>query len=769
MFRYLAVLFFLSGASALVYQVLWLRLLGLVFGVTVHAASTVWAAFMAGLAIGNIAAGLAGDRIRRPLLWFAAAEILTGVTAVLSPAAIAAFQRVYVDLAPSLPGAGALTAVRFAMAFGVLIVPTALMGATMPLLVRSSAFSRSPIGTRASALYAANTAGAIAGTLVAGLFLIPGFGIRTSFAIAASVNVLVGLGAAAIVTRPDTALTAHVAGDPVARAPAAAPLDSVTPRQRRLVLLVFAASGFISLALEVVWFRVITLFLRPTVYGYAFMLATLLLGVALGSAIAARLIRKTFDRLFALAAIEGALAVAAVLSFASFGWIPWSMRTLAPVLHPVLGEYLTYQAVVSAIAIAPASLLLGMAFPIGLSVWLGETPGSRARAARRTGVFYALNLAGGIAGSLAAGFLLLPWLGSRATLTALAAATLASALALFGASRAPRGLRLACAGACVACWAAAVAGMPDPFAEYLRQRYRDERVIWRREAVQATVSVHDRPDGTLTLNVDGNHQASTGGAMTFVHRRLGNLPMAVHADPRRALVIGLGGGATAGAVSRHTGVSVDVVELSREVVTAAGRFFRGINASLLQQPHVRVIVDDGRNYLLLSDATYDVITADVILPIHAGSGNLYSAEYFGLVRRALKPGGIAVQWVAGTEAEYKLIARTFLSVFPDTTVWADGSLMIGALEPLRLRRQDLERKLLVPARREMLAELRIRGFDDLLALYRAGPDELRAYVGEGPTLSDDRPMTEYFLSLPRGGQTDLSGLRGNARRHVVAD
>src|SRR5687767_11195172 len=220
------------------------------------------------------------------------------------------------------------------------------------------------------------------------------------------------------------------------------------------------------------------------------------------------------------------------------------------------------------------------------------------------------------------------------------------------------------------------------------QRNPDQHIVWQREAVQATVSVHQERGGTYTLNTSGNHQASTSGATPRVHQRIGNLPMAVHPDARHALVIGLGGGAIAGALSEHTGVDVDVVELSREVIEAADGFFGPINFGILHKPTVRLHVDDGRNFLLLTRSRYDVITADVILPIHAGSGNLYSAEYFRLVRRALKPGGIAVQWVAGTEAEYKTIARTFVSVFPETTLWAGGALMLGSNEPLRLRKSD---------------------------------------------------------------------------------
>jgi len=150
------------------------------------------------------------------------------------------------------------------------------------------------------------------------------------------------------------------------------------------------------------------------------------------------------------------------------------------------------------------------------------------------------------------------------------------------------------------------------------------------------------------------------------------------------------------------------------------------------------------------------------LPIHAGSNNLYSADYFRLVRRSLRPGGLAVQWVAGTEAEYKIIARTFQSVFPETTVWASGSLLVGSIEPLRLRREDFERKLEWPGRRQGLEELGARSFEELLRFYTAGPAELRRFVGPGPILTDDLPLVEYFLSLPRDRDADLTGLAGDA-------
>jgi spermidine synthase len=178
-------------------------------------------------------------------------------------------------------------------------------------------------------------------------------------------------------------------------------------------------------------------------------------------------------------------------------------------------------------------------------------------------------------------------------------------------------------------------------------------------------------------------------------------------------------------------------------------------------------VDDGRNYMMLTPRRYDVITADVIQPIFAGAGNIYSAEYFQLMKRVLKPGGVVLQWIPGTEAEYKLIARTFLSVFPETTAWGDGSLFLGSVEPLRLRRQDFDWKGGYRGRLQGRRDAQIESFDALLGVFAAGPDEIRAFVGPGPLLTDDRPLAEYFLSLPRNRPPDLASLKGDVRRFVM--
>jgi spermidine synthase len=763
---WLATLFFLSGMTALIYQVLWLRLLGIILGVTVYAASTVWAVFMAGLAVGSLIGGRAADRVRRPLVWFGVAEALIGLTAVATPALLDALHGAYGSIHDAFGGSLAgLTVMRVLVAFLVLLVPSVLMGTTLPLVVRSSVLRAEHVGGRSGVLYATNTAGAIAGSLLAGLVLIPRLGIARAFAVAAGINGLVAVLAIAGGRRPVTATEAEAS--PAATG-TGSPAGAVPRRVALVVLGVFALSGFVSLGLEVVWFRVLTLFLRPTVYGYSLMLAAVLGGIALGSYAVAPWLRRRPDRdwTLVLAGLEGAIAVAGLASFMALRDVPRIAALTASTVARVTGDFLAYQIVVSVAVILPTMLLFGAAFPIGLHVWATARAGHDRSAAGGVGVFYALNVAGAILGSLAVGFVLLPLYGSLVATFILTALSAAGALALLAVAPVPIVRRGVAAAVLVAVVVLAARATPDPMRSFLEQRYPGQDIIWWREAVQATVSVHEERLSHRSLNVSGNHQASTQAGMVDVHHRIGHLPMAVHPEARDALVIGLGGGATAGAISQHTGVEVDVVELSREVAEAADRYFGVINYDVLKQPNVRLHVDDGRNFLALTNRRYDVITADVILPIHAGSGNLYSAEYFTLARRALKPGGVVLQWVAGTEAEYKLIVRTFLSVFPETTLWFDGSLLVGSVEPLRLRESDFNWKQAVPQRRAMLETLGVRTFDDLLKLYRAGPAELRRYVGDGPILTDDRPMVEYFLSLPRDRGVNLRGVDGDVRRHV---
>jgi len=290
---------------------MWLRLLSLVFGVTVYAASTVLAGFMAGLGTGSLIAGRLASRISRPLAAFGIAEALVGATAFATPFLLQALTSMWIAVAPQLPDSLAvITLIRFVVAFLVLIVPTSLMGATLPLVIKSAVTRDDRIGTRVGLLYAINTTGAIAGALIAGFYLVSEIGVAKSFQIAAATNVLIGV----IAVIAGYMLPAHPTMK-TARAEAPPATDTAAAAQRRIVLATFFMSGLISLALEIIWFRMLVIFLRPSAYAFTIMLACVLAGIALGSAVAAPLLKARWPWVRVLAAIQGLTAVTAVLSF----------------------------------------------------------------------------------------------------------------------------------------------------------------------------------------------------------------------------------------------------------------------------------------------------------------------------------------------------------------------------------------------------------------------------------------------------------------------
>lgn len=750
-FVVLLVLFFASGACGLIYQVLWLRLLSLVFGVTVYAASTVLAAFMAGLALGSALAGRIVARSGRPLRVFGLAEILIGLSALSTPAAFDAASAVYQRLYHVSPESLAvLTGARLIVGFAVLLVPTVLMGLTLPVLSASPLVQGLRFGARVSALYAVNTMGAVTGAVLTGFYLIGAIGIERSFWLGAAINITVGVMALVLDRRVRTLPPAEAEN----RTDALAPVWSQPPPSVRAIGIVVAISGLVALALEILWFRMLVQYLAATTYAFTTMLATVLFGIAVGGALAARLLRRPRDWVAWLACIQLATACAALGSAIFLGWSYGA------------GWRTSGELQASAAAILPVTLLMGLGFPIAIHIAASPAAGdSAATIARRVGRLYSLNVLGAIAGALIGGFLLLPLLGTRRALITLAAVSGASA-ALLVASH-PRRNRLVTAFAvAVVVFVVLANRVPDPFAASYGRRYGgDMREFWREEGIQTSVSVH-ASEFRRSLYLDGLHQANDTPDMVRLHRIIGHLPMVLHPSPVDALVIGLGGGATSGAVSQHP-VRVQIVELSQSVRRAAP-FFAHVSYDVLNQPNVHVRVDDGRNFLLLSGEKFDVITADIIQPIHAGAGNLYSREYFNLVRRALKENGIALQWIGHRPPiQYRLIMRTFLDVFPHATLWLDGNLMVGSMTPLQLDPTRLSSKRAHPPTRAALDEIGLTSFAVLKSWYMAGPDQMQRFVGPGLLLTDDRPLLEYHRSLPDDDRPlDLTGLGSNVAQII---
>jgi spermidine synthase len=764
------VLFYLSGIAGLIYQVLWLRRLSVVFGVTVYAASTVLAAFMAGLALGSMLAGrVAGPstavRASRlsPLAAFGAAEILIGVTGLLSPVLLDAAGLLYGALHNLAPDSlSLLTIARLVCSFAILAVPTTMMGITLPLLTAALAQRHRPAGTSVSLLYALNTLGAMTGTLLAGYLLIPAIGIQNAFLLAATLNVMVGGTALLLDKSPNRTIESEIDNRQ-------SPDNYQSSIANRPLSLVVFISGFASLGLEIVWFRLMLQFVVAAAEAFTAMLATVLGGIATGGLIAAALLRSRRDVSVALGAVQALTGVAAVASLSFLLWTVqrgWETMTL-------------WRAV--PIAILPPSLCMGVGLPLALGI--AARSFDHAAIARRVGGLYSLNVAGAILGSLGTGFVLLTRVGALNTLIVLGGLFVLSGAVVLCRTSTPqnRGTsawRWATAVALAAAFALVARDLPDPFKVAIDRRYGSQLLeFWRDEGAQTAVSVR-ASQYQHVLYLDGLHQANDQQAMVQLHRAIGHLPMvlswglaptvAFQGEPREVLVVGMGGGATPGAVSQHA-ANVQIVELS-ESVRQAARFFAHVNYHLLTRPNVRVRIDDGRNFLALSGRRFDVITADIIQPGHAGAGHVYSKEYFTLVRNALNDNGVALQWIGHRPSvEYTLIMRTFLDVFPHATLWYDANFMVGTKRPLVLKRDTVDLLRQHPETRAALNAVGLTSWAALRDWYTGGAEEMRAFVGEGPILTDDRPLVEYHHWLPRPDAQPplgLTALRGDVMRHV---
>lgn len=764
-------LFYVSGIAGLIYQVLWLRRLSLVFGVTVYAASTVLAAFMAGLAIGSALSSRILRRGLSPLAAFGIAEILVGVTGLLSPFLLDAASLLYAALHRTAPESlTVLTAARLISSFAILALPTAMMGTTLPLLSAAVSAPGSANGTNISLLYAINTLGAMSGTLLSGLALIPAIGIQRSFLFAATLNIVVGLVALWIGRSVD--FRSRISD----RGAIADPQSPINPQshlgnpQSSALWVVVMVSGFASLGLEIVWFRLMLQFVIATTEAFTAMLATVLGGIALGGLIAAWILRSPRDQVVALGIVQSLTGVAAAASMTFLLWTVeqgWNTMGLWPAVL---------------LAILPPSFFMGIGFPLALGIAGRRRDDDREHdVARRIGGMYSLNVAGAIAGSLLAGFVLLPRVGSVNALIALAALFVASGLWLLSthissltrtdvrSRQGPDRRWWLAAGAIVVAFVWLARDFPDPFKIAIDRRYADRLLeFWRHEGAQTAVSVR-ASQFQHVLYLDGLHQANDQPDMVRLHRAIGHLPMVLHGHPKDVLVVGMGGGATPGAVSQYPDAQIQIVELA-EGVRQAAQFFKHVNYDLLTRPNVSVRIDDGRNFLALTDRRFDVVTADIIQPGHAGAGHVYSREYFSLVRNALKDDGVVLQWIGHRpRVEYTLIMRTFLEVFPEATLWYDANFMVGTKQPLKIDPEALDRLRQNATTRAALDAVGLTGFDVLRSWYTAGAQEMRAFVGDGPVLTDDRPLVEYHHWLPRPEEQrplNLSSLKGDVARHV---
>jgi spermidine synthase len=656
-----------SGLTALIYQIIWTRLLGFVFGTTTEAIASVLAVFFAGLALGSALAARLLPRVRRPLRGYALLELGIGVFALLSLPLLKQLDDVTAWIGAD-PAPWVLGAFRLAAATAILLPPTAAMGATLPIVARGLVTEDATLGRVSAILYGANTLGAVLGAYLCGFWLIPWLGLSRTVVIAGLVNIAVALAVLAVASRvPSARSTAAASLPPPDREPTPGSEDAAR------FLAFFAVSGFVAIGYEIVWSKVFGIIMEGTLYGFSAVLSAYLLGIGSGSLVMAAWIDRIRDLPRAFGLLHVAIAASVALGMTAIPYLPFAYSRLSLAAPGGDAVHLLF-ALVLPIVLLPTALF-GAAFPVLIRIYTRRAE----QAGRGFGLATAVNTAGSIAGSLTLGFWWIPGIGMDAALFLLILVDLVVALWVllrFEQGRGRSRLRALAGSTLVLAFVAlSYGGVHVEQALVGRNVSASDLTTYTRELARATamhslviegrssiVSVTATP-WTRRLDTNGLHEG--GYKYDPPHYPLepvllGVVPYLATDAPRRALVIGLGAGNTVNALRRTDLASIEVVELERGVADAMSVLYAG-RENPLADPRVSLRINDGRNALLLArrgGERYDVIASQPSHPWRIGAANLFTEEFFRLARANLSPTGHFAVWVNG----FRMDAEALLSV-----------------------------------------------------------------------------------------------------------
>jgi spermidine synthase len=778
------VCFFLSGASALVYQVVWERMLTLVFGLSTLSVAAVLSAFLGGMALGARIFGPIADRSPRPLRVYAFVELGIAIAGLATfgfiPVLMGGFSALYTVIEPGWFGSNLI---RFALAFVAIGVPSVLIGATVPVMARLLAARVGSTVIGFGRGYAVNTAGSVLGALAAGFFLIRLVGTQNALFCAVAGNVA----AFAIVLwvnargRGNRLLVApQVSATTVVRAPGAG-ADGARHVHPRFALIVAALTGALALAYEVVWIRLLAIFTLNSVYVFAMVVSVYLTALSLGAGAMTWLLRRRrVDELsiLSLCQLLLALLVPVLLALAPLA-SQLDIRSGARSEAAIFGmEY----ALVAAVVFVP-TLLIG----VGLPLLVGMFSTSAADSGRTVGRIYAWNSVGTIAGAALTGVVVIPWIGLRGCLLLLAGGNVAIVAVATYANRPGTAWFRALMPAGAACFAFLLALLPGATRFYVPADVPGESLLYYAEGPSATVHVAeyvDRERRHRTLFVDSKSVAGTYDEIVTDQKMLAHLPLLLHPAPQRALTVGFGTGGTSYSMLLHK-VRVDCVEIEPRVADAY-RLFDSQNHGWvgpgLDRLDFRLIIDDARAWFNVVPYRYDVIVTDLTSIQYRGNGNLYTAECFQLMQSRLNPGGVGAAWVpitGITPEALKVLIRTFHSVFPHTSVWyminlpTDFVILVGTANRLELRLDDIEKRISAPLIQRDLAAIGMDNPYKLAACLLLAEGDVDRFVDGGPIHRDDRPVLDYMTHATPYHNTlpvnlkQLAAKRSNVTEYVA--
>ena len=738
----LVLLFVGSGCAALIYEIVWFQLLELVIGSSAVSLGLLLGTFMGGMCLGSLLLPRLVPALYHPLRVYACLELAIAGFALFVLFAVPYGGRFYAAAVGfGLPG----LLLRAIICGLLLLPPTLLMGATLPAMARWVKATPSGISWLGY-LYGGNIAGAVLGCLVAGFFLLRLYDVATATYAAVLINLTVGLSALGLARLAP----GGGAGREVHEGPA---------RGIRLVYLAIALSGLCALGAEVVWTRLLSLMLGPTVYTFSLILAAFLIGLGFGASAGSLIARVTSRPRVALGVCQFLLAGAV-------GWAAWGISSTLPYL-PVStslspGPWYMFQLDLMRClwVVLPAACLWGASFPLALAS--AASPGEDT--GRLAGRVYAANTAGAIIGSVAFSLLLIPWLGTQHSQRVIIVLSGSAALAAL----APLAKRLSTALpalgglAAAGLMAVAVPAVPWEVIGYGRHMLNMRGFadpLYVGEGMNSSVAVSKMHSGARQFHVAGKVEASADLQDMRMERMLGHLPALVHSGARSALVVGCGAGITAGSFVTYPEIeSIVICELEPLVPKVVAHYFARENYGVLGDRRTQVVYDDARHFVLSTSRRFDVITSDPIHPWVKGAATLYTREYFETCKRRLNPGGVVAQWVPLYESTLETVKSeiaTFAAVFPGATIWSNhmggpgydvvllgqagpSRIDVGALEA-RLARADYSR---VAA---SLAGVRFASVTSLLQTYAGSVRDLEAWL-RGAQINEDRSLRLQYVA-----------------------
>ena len=757
-------LLFASGAASLIYQVLCIKQLALVVGVEVQAVTTGVSAFFAGLATGGWIFGRLADRLARPLRLYALLEAGVLVLALAStwvlPHAAAPFALLQDRIGPF----------AWALPFALVGLPAVLMGGTLPVLMRALCPAAIHLGRSGARLYAANTVGAIAGTLAASFVLIPWLGVLGSACAAAALNAGAAL-VAALLGRTQQALVPTAESLSMVMAPpqstagtahdAPSPADTSRAAQTskaRLALVLYALAGGVALGYEVVWSQVIVQFISTRSFAFAVVLATYLLGLALGSALASRYADRARDPwgVFAMLIVSAGLVALLEIAVLSNGLLQWQSLAREAALGAtgsLLSAMCAGFAVAAVCIVFVPTLLLGAAFPFALRLNVDNR-----HTGRDVGAVVALNTAGGIAGTLLTGFVLVPKLGLIHTLAALAVlAGTVSLIAVLRGSDVRPFARWSVPVLAVLTLVTVIVTPSDRLATLLAES-RGGNLTFYEESAGGTVAVVEQNAGQRQfrrLYIQGVSNSGDTMASLRYMRLQALLPLIIHREtPRTALVMGLGTGITGGALLTWPGLEHRAVAELLPAVVRASPQFKG-NYSMSTDARMDIRMRDGRRELLRNAERYDLITLEPPPPSAAGVVNLYSSDFYRLAASRLQQGGIVAQWLplpTQNEEDTRSLIQSFIQVFPHAALWTTElheMMLVGSMQPLELDVPRIQARFAQPQVAAALREVGIASPAALLATWITDRAGLEYYAADAQPVTDDQPRIEYATWVHR--------------------